>query len=75
MLIRVADHLYRYSATKEYDAVFKCNGKTKWVLLNTTDREIASRKPKEEIVKYKRTDPRVTVSSRNPPRSGSSPGP
>ncbi len=38
---RVADHLYRYSATKKYYAVFKCNGKTKWVALNTTDRELA----------------------------------
>ena len=39
---RVADHLYRYSATKKYYAVFKCNGKTKWVSpLNTTDRELA----------------------------------
>src|SRR5262249_12991072 len=60
---RVADHLYRYSATKKYYAVFKCNGKTKWIPLNTTDRELAGRKLKEEVVKYKRTDPRVSTMS------------
>ncbi len=32
---RVADHLYRYSATKKYYAVFKQDCKTKWVPLNT----------------------------------------
>ncbi len=57
--VRVADHLYRYSTTKKYYAVFKCNGKTKWVPLNTTDRELAGRKLKEEIAKYKKTDPKA----------------
>ena len=59
--VRVADHLYRYSATKKYYAVFKCNGKTKWVPLNTTDRELAGRKLKEEIAKYKKTDPKAST--------------
>src|SRR6185369_1036639 len=45
---RVADHLYRYSANKKYYAVFKFNGKTKWIQLATTDRELAGRKVKEE---------------------------
>jgi hypothetical protein len=44
---RVADHLYRYSATKKYYAVFKSNGKTKWIPLNTADRQVAGRKVKE----------------------------
>jgi hypothetical protein len=38
------DHLYRHSATKKYYAVFKSNGKTKWIPLNTTDQELAGRK-------------------------------
>jgi hypothetical protein len=29
---RVADNLYRYSSTKKYYGVFKCNGKTKDVV-------------------------------------------
>ena len=53
---RVADHLYRYSVTKKYYAVFKTNGKTKWIPLNTTDREFADRKLREEIEKHKKTD-------------------
>ena len=53
---RVADHLYRYSATLKYYAVFKLHGKTKWVSLETTDRKLASRRVREEIEKYKKTD-------------------
>jgi len=58
---RVADHLYRYSATKKYYAVFKCNRKTKWVALNTTDWELAGRRLKDEIGKHKRTDPKTST--------------
>jgi len=58
---RVADHLYRYSATKKYYAVFKFNGKTKWIPLDTTDRELAGRKVKEEIAKHKKTDPKAST--------------
>lgn len=54
---RVADHLYRYSVTKKYYAVIKVAGKTKWIPLNTTDREIAGRNLKAEIAKLKHTDP------------------
>ena len=54
---RVADHLYRYSVTKKYYAVIKVAGKTKWIPLNTTDREIASRNLKAEIAKFNNTDP------------------
>src|SRR5712671_977473 len=57
---RVADHLYRYSASKKYYAVFKHDGKTKWICLETTDRELAARKAKEEIAKYKNTDPKAS---------------
>ena len=55
---KVADHLYRYSATTKYYAVFKWDGKTKWIPLETTDRELAARRVKEEIAKYKKTDPK-----------------
>jgi integrase len=58
---RVADHLYRYSATQKYYAVFKLHGKTKWVSLDTTDREIASRKLRSEIEKHKKTDPKTST--------------
>jgi len=54
---RVANHLYRYSVTKKYYAVLKVGGKTKWIPLNTTDREIAGRNLKDEVAKLKNTDP------------------
>ena len=54
---RVADHLYRYSITRKYYAVFKFHGKTKWIPLKTTDRELAGRRLREEVEKFKRTDP------------------
>ncbi len=57
---RVADNLYRYSSTRKYYAVFKCGGKTKWVSLDTTDREIAARRLKDEIAKYRKTDPKTS---------------
>jgi integrase len=53
---RVADRLYRYSVSKKYYAVFKFHGKTKWIPLNTTDRELAARRLKEEVEKFKKTD-------------------
>ncbi|MGA2174408.1 MAG: hypothetical protein ABSH38_05430 [Verrucomicrobiota bacterium] len=31
---RVAQHLYRYSGTRKYYAVFKFGGKTKWISLS-----------------------------------------
>jgi len=43
--------------TQKYYAVFKSNGKTKWIPLETTDRELAGRRVSEEVAKYKRTDP------------------
>ena len=57
---RVAEHLYRYSATKKYYAVFKCNGKTRWISLNTTDRELAGRRVKEEIARHRKTDAKAS---------------
>jgi len=51
---RAAENLYRYTATKKYYAVFKCNGKTKWLSLKTTDRELAGRRIKEEIRKHRK---------------------
>src|SRR4030095_5212659 len=58
---RVAANLYRYSSTKKYYAVFKCSGKTKWIPLETADRELATRKLKEEIAKFKKTDPKAST--------------
>jgi len=58
---RVAEHLYRYSATKKYYVVFKFGGKTKWIPLNTTDRETAGRKAKEAMAKFKKTDPAAST--------------
>lgn len=49
---RVADHLYRYSATKKYYAVLRFNGKTKWIALKTTDRELAGRKRQKTDTSY-----------------------
>jgi site-specific recombinase XerD len=46
---------------KKYYAVFKRNGKTKWIPLETTDRELAGRKAKEEIAKHKSTDSRTSA--------------
>ena len=46
---------------KKYYAVFKFNGKTKWIPLGTTDRELAGRKVKEEIAKHKKTDPKAST--------------
>jgi|KBSSwiStaDraftv2_1062776.scaffolds.fasta_scaffold420495_1 integrase len=57
---RVAEHLYRYSASKKYYAVFKSNGKTRWIPLKTTDRELAGRRAKDEIAKHKKTDAKAS---------------
>jgi hypothetical protein len=58
---RVAEHLFRYSVTKKYYAVFKCNGKTRWISLKTTDSELAGKKVKEEIAKHKKTDAKAST--------------
>lgn len=58
---RVADNLYRYSTSKKYYAVFKLHGKTKWLSLETTDQELAKRKLREEIEKYRKTDPKANT--------------
>jgi hypothetical protein len=54
---RVAEQLYRYLATKKYYAAFKFGGKTKWMPLDTTEREIAGRKAREEMAKFKKLIP------------------
>ena len=56
---RVADNLYSYSVTKKYYAVFKSHGKTRWVSLKTTDRELAGRRLKEQITTHRNTDPKA----------------
>ena len=56
----VAANFYRYSSTKKYYAVFKTSGKTKWISLETAAREVATRKLKEEIAKFKKTDPNAS---------------
>src|SRR5437867_3857676 len=56
---KVAEHLYRYSANKIYYAVFKVRGKRIWNSLETTDRELANRKLKEELGKRGKLDHRV----------------
>ncbi len=43
---------------RSYYAVFKCSGKTKWISLETADRELATRKLKEDIEKFKKTNPK-----------------
>jgi integrase len=53
---KVAEHLYRYSANKIYYAVFKVRGKRIWKSLETTDRELANRKVKEELGKRGKVD-------------------
>jgi hypothetical protein len=56
---RVADNLYSYSVTKKYYAVFKSHGKTRWVSLKTTDRELAGRRLKEQFTTHRNTDPKA----------------
>jgi integrase len=56
--VRVAENLYRYSASKTYYAVYRKNGKLAWKSLKTTDPEIARRKLKEEIASASRVDAR-----------------
>lgn len=48
---KVAEHLYRYSANKNYYAVFKMGGKRIWKSLETSDRELGNRRLKEELEK------------------------
>ena len=56
---KVAEHLYRYSANKVYYAVFKVRGKRIWKSRETTDREMANRKVKEELGKRGKVDPKA----------------
>ena len=53
---KVAEHLYRYSANKTYYAVFKQGGKRIWKSLETSDRELANRRLKEELGKRGKLD-------------------
>jgi hypothetical protein len=62
---RVADNLYRYSSTKKYYVVLKRSGKTKWIHLHTTDRELANRRLKEELARLKKTDPKTSSMTLN----------
>ena len=55
--VKVAENLYRYSASKSYYAVFRKNGRLIWRSLRTKDREIANRKLKDELGKVAKTDP------------------
>jgi integrase len=56
--VRVAENLYRYSASKKYYAVFRRNRKLKWQSLGTTDRELAKRKLKDTLAKAGMVDAR-----------------
>jgi hypothetical protein len=58
---RIAGHFCRYSATKKDYVVFKFGGKTKWVPPGTTGREIAGRKAKDGIEKFKKTNTSASV--------------
>ena len=55
---KVGQDLYRYSANKNYYAVFRIGGKQIWRSLETADRELAERKLKAELEKRGRVDPR-----------------
>src|SRR5437660_8175904 len=54
---KVGENLYRYSSNDVYYAVFRSHGKLIWKSLETDDRELANRKLKEEIEKYRKVDP------------------
>jgi hypothetical protein len=51
---RLADHLHRYSATREYYVVSKLHGKTKWFFRDTTGQKFASRNLRKKIESKKR---------------------
>ena len=55
--VKVAENLYRYSASKSYYAVFRKKGRLIWRSLRTKDRAIANRKLKDELGKVAKTDP------------------
>ncbi|MGO8926304.1 MAG: tyrosine-type recombinase/integrase [Limisphaerales bacterium] len=56
--VRVAENLYRYSASKTYYAVYRRHGKLAWKSLKTTDAELAKRKLKDQVAKAGRIDAR-----------------
>jgi integrase len=56
--VKVAENLYRYSASKTYYGVFRRNGALKWRSLGTSDREVAKRKLKEAIASAGKVDVR-----------------
>ena len=56
--VRVAENLYRYSASKTYYAVYSGHGKLAWKNLKTTDAELAKRKLKDQVAKAGRIDAR-----------------
>ncbi|MSU64158.1 MAG: hypothetical protein EXS31_17495 [Pedosphaera sp.] len=53
---RVAENLWRYSTSKAYFAVFRHAKRVVWKNLKTTDRELASRRLKEEMEKAGKVD-------------------
>ena len=53
-LTKVGEHLYRYKPNKKYYAVFRINGKLHWKSLKTSDRELASRRLKDESRRFAR---------------------
>jgi len=53
---KVAQNLFRYTANKNYYAVFKVAGKKIWKSLETADRELAERKLKDELRKRGKID-------------------
>ena len=56
--VKVGENLYRYSTSKIYYAVFRRNGKLRWVSLKTDDRELANRKLNTEITNVGKVDAR-----------------
>ena len=54
---KVGQNLFRYSANKVYYAIYKIAGKKIWKSLETTDRELAQRRLKEELGKNGLVEP------------------
>jgi len=53
---KVSQNLFRYSANKNYYAIYKVAGKKIWRSLETADRELAERRLKEELQKHGKVD-------------------
>jgi hypothetical protein len=58
--VKVGENLYRYTASKTYYAVFRTHGKLRWKSLETADREIASRKLRDQLGKRTQVQPSQT---------------